>query len=257
MWTSGGMVLNFRRRSRAMLALLWAASLLLLPLLVWQGWRTRQTALHLPEAEPPDRGQFGQGESGPTVVGLGDSVIAGVGVQVLSESLTGSVARCLAERLDREVSWQTIGTNGYRLVDLLGRLKTEPVSPADIYLVSIGVNDVTGLTSLLRWQMQVIELTSILDNTSTLVLLGVPPMQYFTALPQPLRQVLGIRAALLDKTLQQVGALSARVICLETDDRISPGYLAMDGYHPSKLACLEMAGKIVDVLIQHREHSSP
>ena len=80
------MVLNFRRRSRAMLALLWAASLLLLPLLVWQGWRTRQTALRLPEAEPPDRGQFGQGESGPTVVGLGDSVIAGVGVQVLSES---------------------------------------------------------------------------------------------------------------------------------------------------------------------------
>ena len=82
-------------------------------------------------------------------------------------------------------------------------------------------------------------------------------MQYFTALPQPLRQVLGIRAALLDKTLQQVGELSARVICLKTDDRISPDYLAMDGYHPSKLACLEMAGKIVDALIQHREQSSP
>ena len=73
--------LKYHHHSRLVLALMWTASLVLLPILLWQGHRTRQMALRLPEAESPDSGQFGTGESEISIVGLGDSVIAGIGIR--------------------------------------------------------------------------------------------------------------------------------------------------------------------------------
>ncbi|MCS5573911.1 MAG: SGNH/GDSL hydrolase family protein [Pseudomonadales bacterium] len=244
--------LNYHNHSRLVLALMWTASLVLLPILVWQGHRTRQMALRLPEAESPDSGHFGTGESEISIVGLGDSVIAGIGIKVLSDSVTARVADSLAQELSTAISWRASGINGERLANLLFRLKKEPLPQADIYLVSIGVNDVTGLTPLVRWQMQVIELITLLDRRGRIVLLGVPPMQYFTALPQPLRQVLGIRAALLDKTLREVADTVERVVWLDASVNFDHRHLAQDGYHPNEVACVEMAAKIVDALMLRR-----
>ena len=231
-----------------MLSLLWSFSLIILPLLLWQGWRTRRSAVRLPDALPPAQGCFGKGAAGPTILGLGDSVIAGVGVERLDDSLTACVARELSDRAGNEVNWVALGVNGHKLADLLARVKAESLPSADIYLISIGVNDVTGLTSLVRWQMQVVELITTLHGRGLLVLLGVPPMEEFTALPQPLRQMLGIRAALLQKSLRQVGDLMPQVLVLDLNNISSHGYLADDGYHPSGLACLKIAVQIVDAL---------
>lgn len=83
--------MNLRNRSRLQLALLWSLSLLLFPLLLAQGIRVRRIALRLPEAEPPDTGRFGSAtaENPFRIVGIGDSVIAGVGVKRLEESQIG------------------------------------------------------------------------------------------------------------------------------------------------------------------------
>ena len=85
-----------------MLSLLWAFSLIILPVLLWQGWRTRQSAVRLPDALPPTQGCFREGSAGPTILGLGDSVIAGVGVERLDDALTACVARELSDRAGKK-----------------------------------------------------------------------------------------------------------------------------------------------------------
>ena len=63
---------------------------------------------------------------------------------------------------------------------------------------------------------------------------SVPPLQHFAALPWLLRQVLGLRGALLDWHLRrlahQLGALHCAV-----ELEFAREYLAIDGYHPSAL----------------------
>ena len=245
--------MNFSKCSSVVLTLIWFSSFCLLPVLLWQGYFLRRAALRLPEAAPPNSGRFCSSETEMMIVGVGDSVIAGTGIGSLSNSVTARVAQTLASRFSTGVNWLTRGISGAKLEDLLARLKEEPLPGADIYLVSIGVNDVTGMTSLARWQLQVSELVTLLDERALILILGVPPMQHFAVIPWPLRQVLGVRAALLDKTFSQAAETFERVIWFDTSINFDRAYLARDGYHPNEEACVEIASKIVDSLILYRD----
>lgn len=235
------------------LALMWAASLWLFPILFWQGRQARRTAIRMPVADPPDYGRFGAGEPEISIVGLGDSVIAGVGVRRLSDSVTARVADGMAKQYAKAIKWCARGISGATLSNILACLREKPLPGADVYIVSVGVNDVIGLTSAVRWHLQLLDLISRLDQKATIVLLGIPPIQYFTALPKPLRQILGIRAAILDKALRKVSTTLDRVIWLDISVNFECHYLADDGYHPNKQACVEIAGKIVDALVIKNE----
>jgi lysophospholipase L1-like esterase len=43
------------------------------------------------------------------LVGVGDSIIAGVGAPTLDDALVGQTARALADRLSAEFHWQAFG----------------------------------------------------------------------------------------------------------------------------------------------------
>lgn len=225
--------------------------MLLFPLLLAQGMHTKRLALRLPEAAGERLGIVGQGEPAYRVIGIGDSVIAGVGIRDMSDALVARIAHAIHAREDLTVSWEARGANGARLCDLIDSLGSSHLPAADLTVVSIGVNDVSGLTSLLRWQLQVIELMSMLGPKRRVVLLGVPPMECFHALPQPLRWVLGIRAALLDKTLQQIGGYAEQVAWLDVGLKFDAQHLAEDGYHPNETACVEIAAEIVDAVLKN------
>lgn len=158
--------LNFARFSWPTLALFWSGLLFLLPVLLVQALYVRRFAVRLPDGAPPSEGWWRKGgrvekkdirsaaaEADPVVVrvlGLGDSVIAGTGLSHMSESLTAAIARRLSEQCDGIVEWEACGVNGYRAADLESFAKTAHVRAADFIVISVGVNDVTGLTSLVR-----------------------------------------------------------------------------------------------------------
>lgn len=96
------------------------------------------------------------------------------------------------------------GINGIRLQALLDHLKTIQLAPADAILLSMGVNDTTGLTPRRRYRQQLLALGAQLPGP--LFLLSVPPMHRFTALPTPLRQLLGWRARQLDAVQRKLAA---------------------------------------------------
>ena len=75
----------------------------------------------------------------------------------------------------------------------------------------------------------------IRDSTSPggrLILAGVPRVDTFTVLPQPLRTVLGLHAAGLDRELVDLARIFPGVVHLPTTPVHDPRFLSTDGFHP-------------------------
>lgn len=217
-------------------ALFWLS----LPLLLPQGLWVKRTARRLPPALGPVQGVLGSGEQRRLLL-VGDSIIAGVGAEQLLDALPGQLARAFAEGHRAQIGWQAFGNNGASCADLIDMLPSVLASaPADWVFISVGVNDVTGLTSARRWHAQLRELLQALAQHSPkaqILLAGVPPMGRFPGLPTPLRQVFGWRAGRLDRVGQTLAATLPGVRHLPTPVPDDPSAFASDGYHPNAAAC--------------------
>ncbi|MCC5793272.1 MAG: hypothetical protein JJT85_00875 [Chromatiales bacterium] len=65
------------------------------------------------------------------------------------------------------------------------------------------------------------------------VLVGVPPMDRFPVLPQPLRWILGVRSRILDRELSSLAASGRTARWVPVDvDLLVPELFAADGFHP-------------------------
>lgn len=224
-----------------------ALIVLLAPLLLAQGRRTRAVTPRLPEPAGPREGRTGQGLPLRLLI-AGDSAAAGVGVDSQDQALSGQVARALTPHF--ELHWRLIAQTGWTTADLTERLRAEPAEPFDVALLSLGVNDVTGTVRTAAWLRQQRELADLLHQrfrVSQVLLTCVPPMQAFTALPQPLRALLGARAAQFNAALRD--ALSNWPAPPQCDlvqvpppahpgarpganPASHPAALASDGFHP-------------------------
>jgi hypothetical protein len=212
------------------LSLLWTLCLFLSPLLVLQGLWVRRTAERLPEAV----GSHAGGEGEYRILVMGDSVVAGVGVKETKDALPARLSQQISALRAKGVSWRSFGHNGDQLRDMLRRLPMIE-GPAELVVVNIGVNDVTGLTSMMRWQLELTSLVAELTQRfrAPIVFLGLPPVHSFPLLPQPLRFALGVRARMLDHSLKRVGELVPSVTYIATDLPLDTADMAEDGYHPS------------------------
>lgn len=231
---------------------------LLLPILLVQALHTRRTALRLPEAKGPQQGicPAPGPDPGADIASarplrcliIGESPVAGVGVTHQAQGIGPALAAPLARLLKRPLHWQCHGRNGLRLRDLLaaplpGDLPDDlpdnlPANlPPDLILVMMGVNDTTGLTGLRTWRRQLTALIRLLCARTglppqALAFAPVPPMHRFSALPQPLRAVVGLRAHQLNETLRHT-CLAEGCLLQDYGDLTEPAFLAEDGYHPS------------------------
>ena len=229
------------------LSLLWTVCLFLAPILILQGVWVRRRALRLPEAAGPRRG----GEGKLKLLVIGDSIVAGVGVKEMQAALPARLAQHLSQHYPEGVSWQAVGHNGDRLRDVIQRLPLIAES-ADLVVVNVGVNDVSHLTSMMRWQLDLTSLVADLTQRfrAPIVLLGLPPMDRFPLLPQPLRFALGTRARLLDHSLMRVGELVPQVTYIATDLSMDAGAMAADGYHPGFTIVDNWSAEIAKTLVR-------
>jgi lysophospholipase L1-like esterase len=223
---------------------------LLLPLSLIQGLRLRRQALRLPGAPGARTGTCGSGEPF-RLLAVGDSIIDGVGIARFEDTLPAQYARALSERLDLRVGWRAEGVTGHSVDDVVQRLKSlASDEPFDLVVVSVGVNDVTGLTSKARWRSGLVALIRELRRRwpgVRVVLLGLPPMAHFPLPPQPLRSTLGMRAAALDRIAVEVASGYPGVEHVPT--RIDPAVhpFCEDGFHPSAESCTLWARELADV----------
>ena len=115
----------------------------------------------------------------------------------------------------------------------------------DILCVAFGVNDTTAFRRHHQWLADLGELLRQLHarvQPACILLAGVPPLQQFPALPWPLRSVLGMKAASLDRGLARLA--KAWPNCYHVPMAASlnrDGLMASDGYHPSAAGCTSWA----------------
>jgi lysophospholipase L1-like esterase len=172
----------------------------LAPLVIGQALHVRRTALRLPDAQGPN-GVVGEGIDTIRLAVVGDSFAAGIGLTHHRESIAGQLARLLAERHGARVTWQVQAQGGLTAGGISELIDWDLLHDCDLIVLSVGVNDAKDLHSLTRWRR---ELTVLLDRLlsatdgAPVLLLGIPPMEHSPALPSPLADALGHRAAKLD-----------------------------------------------------------
>jgi len=134
-----------------------------------------------------------------------------------------------------------MGANGADISDLRQSIKLlSHQQDIDVILISIGVNDVTGLSSTRRWRFQVNQLVSELAEKwplANVIFLGLPPMGQFPLPPQPLRFTLGQRAATLDAIAAGIISRQAGMLHIPTDINPLQQEFCEDGFHPSAESC--------------------
>jgi lysophospholipase L1-like esterase len=213
---------------------------LLLPVSAIQGLRLRTRAIRLPEATGNKTGVCGKGEP-LHLLALGDSIIAGVGTGSVERSMPVQFAGVLAEQQGCSVHWRVDGSNGADISHLRKRIRRfDAQQQADVVLISIGVNDVTGLSSTRYWRTQVTALVQELRDQwpqAKVIFAGLPPMSKFPLPPQPLRFTLGLRAATLDAICAGIVAEQVNMLHIPTEIDPLEHDFCEDGFHPSAEAC--------------------
>lgn len=225
------------------------AAVLLAPLLIAQGLWTRRRTLKLPEPEGPRTGSAGKGPQLRVLI-LGDSAAAGVGVNNQAEALAGRLVQRLAGTF--RIDWRLEATTGHKTSDALLRLDRIEPQPFDAVIVSLGVNDVTGLSSMASWRSGQRDLREQLGRrfaSPMIICCGLPPMHAFPALPQPLRWILGRRARRFDRALQADITKEPAVHFFSLRFTADVSVIAADGFHPGPEVYRQWAAGVAEILV--------
>ncbi len=215
------------------------ATIFLSPLLLWQGMQTRKNTPRLPGAEGDSFGIISGDEKPINLLVIGESTVAGVGASSHSEGLTGQVAQALAAQSQCRVDWHAVGQNGFTARKVLDELLAQiPKQKFDVAVIVLGVNDTLKLTPARRWANDLTELVTALRervNAEQIFLAGVPPMQHFPALPQPLRFMLGAKSQSLDTSAARLALQLQNVWHVPLAFHGGDEYFCADRFHPSPL----------------------
>jgi lysophospholipase L1-like esterase len=202
------------------------------PLLLAQGRRVRREAPVLPEPDGPRQGVAGAGAPLRLLV-LGDSAAAGIGAATQDEALAGRIVARLRERF--RVEWRVAARTGATTASTIRHLeRLEPLA-TDAVVTSLGVNDVTGGVGVRRFLERQAALHARLRErfgARLILATGLPPMERFPALPQPLRWYLGARARELDRALCSALPDGQGAEYLVLAGELDAAHMASDGFHP-------------------------
>ncbi|WP_019201006.1 SGNH/GDSL hydrolase family protein [Tsukamurella sp. 1534] len=205
-----------------------------LPRLLAQAAHVARHTPRLPEAGGCS-GTAGDGAPTTRIVALGDSVAAGVGVEHHRDTITGRLAAALAG--DGAATWEVRARSGATA----GHVPAQAagLGDPDVVLISLGVNDVKNLHRAARWER---ELAAALDGVlaaaprARVLLLGLPPLTTFPALPPELGAALDARARGFDDAARQLAGDRPRVTHVPCAFPDEAGMFAADGFHPSAAA---------------------
>ena len=216
------------------------------PVLVAQALHVRRVVPRLPPAVGTSEGAGGEGLH---VVVVGDSVAAGVGVATGAETVAAGIASAAPGS-----SWSIRARSGLDAAGVTALLDdpaaADDLARADVVVVSVGVNDLVAGHGPQRWRTDLGRLLSRVRTAAPgarVVLLGMPPLGEFPALPRPLRSVLARRARAIDVVGAAVASASG-VLHLPMPLAEGDGMFAADGFHPSAAAHALVAAAVVDLL---------
>lgn len=220
------------------------ARVLLFPVLVAQGSVVRRSALRLADPVGRRHGVSGRGPNLRLLI-IGDSSAVGVGTSHQEEALLGHMRKRLSQT--NMVHWSVDAKTGATTADTIERLHQRPKQKFDVVSVSLGVNDITTRVPLSFWVQHFATLLDLIEakfQADVICVSGIPPIQYFPLLPQPLRWVLGAQAERFDLALRELVARRAGCRFVEMDFDPDTSLMSPDGFHPGPKVYSEWARRV-------------
>ena len=227
----------------------------LLPVLLVQGYWLRRTTPRLPDAGGPLEGTVAGAGEPLRLIALGESTVAGVGARTHETGLAGQLARALSRDTRRGVEWIVVARSGINARDSRAELASQLSGrQADVVMIALGVNDAIEFHTARRWASDVEGLIGDVRaqvGDALVLLSGVPPLNYFPLLPQPLSFALGARSAALERASVALVEKLKRVVYVpfRIERKHSGDLFCADGFHPSELGYSEWAEQLADAFM--------
>ncbi len=241
------------------------ASIPFLPVLYVQSLILRARIPDLPEASGPIGVTSTNGSRTKRMVVIGESTIAGVGVDTHSEGFSGTLANHLSSTLGIDIEWTVYARSGFaakRVKEELVPLVTEEA--VDLIVIGLGGNDAFELNTPARWRRHVVELIRELRQKyphPPIAFTNMPPIKGFPAFTGLMKATLGNLVEILGDELEKLVVdfdgvyYNARRITWEDwNERLGVSGDAQDffsdGVHPSKMTyqvwARDFAGFLLD-----------
>ncbi|NHB57475.1 SGNH/GDSL hydrolase family protein [Acinetobacter sp. 194] len=226
----------------------------LLPALIVQGYKVKKNTPRLPEPEGDRYGQVGQGDAISILI-VGDSAAAGVGVSEQQHALSGALLNALRDHFS--ISWRLHAKTGDDSTKIYHAIQSIEPKQYDVVITSIGVNDVTQLSSAKKWirkQYAIYDVIQAKFQPKLILASGVPPMHLFPALPNPLAWLFGQYSKQMNQQLKHFIAQHATIRYIPFDIakyRKLNLDMAEDGFHPSKEIYAVWAQELADIILKH------
>ncbi|MDP5231747.1 MAG: SGNH/GDSL hydrolase family protein [Cellulophaga sp.] len=236
----------------------------LLPIMYVQGKRIMARVPKLSEAKAP-KGSINFLKSRKTMqlVVLGESTIAGVGVNTHEEGFTGTLATELSKLFQCTIDWNVYAKSGYTAQKitkkLVPKIKEDVI---DLIVIGIGGNDAFKLNSPKKWRKSIHDLLDTLQSkypATPIVFCNMPPIKEFPAFTTLLKNTMGTLVEILGKELQKAiidyndvyyyGEIITLAQWIKRHElKASKADFFSDGVHPSQLTyqtwAKEIAAKI-------------
>jgi lysophospholipase L1-like esterase len=223
----------------------------LLPFLYFQGKNIKKKVPKLPEAKEPKGFVNGHFKNTIHLLSIGESTIAGVGVDFHKNGFAGALANTLSIELQSNINWRVYARSGYTVQQVCKKIipKIEEKT-TDIIVIGMGGNDAFTLNSPKKWTLAIEELIDLLQikfPKTPLFFTAMPPIKEFPAFTKPIKFVIGNLVEVLGESLHTAVKNKPNVYYnneaitldawskkhnLPTND--SKIYFS-DGVHPSKL----------------------
>lgn len=179
----------------------------LLPILYFQGKKIRREVPRLPEAKKPQGYIKTTSEKTLKILAIGESTIAGVGVDFHENGFIGALAQEISSIQAVSVLWKVYAKSGYTAK--LVRKKIIPKieeSNADIIVVGLGGNDAFALNSPDLWMHQINLLIKTLKKKfpkTPIFFTNMPPIKEFPAFTKAIKFVIGNLVEVFGKRLHK------------------------------------------------------
>jgi lysophospholipase L1-like esterase len=182
-------------------------SLPLLPIMYFQAKKIRKSVPEL----PPAQGFTGLVNIGSNetirILTIGESTIAGIGVDTHEEGFTGAFAKQLAKNIQKNIDWKVYATSGYTAQKV-----TEKIIPKikesrfDLIVIGLGGNDSFTLNTPKNWQKNIdllIKSLRIKFGNIPIVFANIPPIKEFPAFTKLIKFVIGNLSEILGENLEK------------------------------------------------------
>lgn len=180
-----------------------------------------------------------------SLVGIGDSIVAGIGVREQAGSLIAQVAARLA-RGGRAVRWVSIGLAGATAPALPTLLEAAGHERPELVLVSCGVNDIVRGQPAADFAAALEDLyrrTRAAWPAARIVHVGIPPLGQFPALQGRLGRRLGAHGDLCIAAARAAAERSGTLYS-PFPSAVSRAAFARDGFHPNESGCAAWADAV-------------